>query len=61
MRGSVGCTIVLPRRKSPWTIVVSSLGGTVAGSHSISDSMASMRSVSEARYCWVHRWSCRAK
>ena len=38
-----------------------SSAGTCAGSHSMSRSIASMRSVSEARYCLVQRWIWRAK
>ena len=60
-RGSVGCRMRLPGRKSPCTMVGRSSGGTWAGSQAMSCSIASMRSVSEARYWLVQRWICRAK
>ena len=40
MRGSLGCTIVLSSLKSPWMIAVSSPGGIVRGSQSLSASIA---------------------
>ena len=62
IRGSVGWTIRLPSRKSPWTIVGRLLGGHVlAGSQAISLSIASMCSVLSAAYCLVQRGNWRAK
>jgi len=51
----------LPSLKSPCTSVVSSPDGTCSGIHAIRRSIASIFSVSEARYCSVHRWIWRAK
>ncbi len=61
MRGSVGWNTVLSSRKSPCTMEVSSPGGMFRGSQSINWSMASILSVSEARYCLLQRSIWRAK
>ena len=60
-RGSVGWKIMLSMRRSPWKMCVSSVAGMCVGSQSINRSMASIGSVSEARYCVVQRFSWRSK
>jgi hypothetical protein len=55
MRASLGWKMVLSRRKSPCTTEVPASGGMFFGSQSIRLSIASMRCVSEARYCLLQR------
>ncbi len=55
-RGSVLWKIMLSRRKSPWTIRVSSLSaGMWAGSHSARRSIAAFSRVFEAVHCFDQR------